>query len=316
MQSGASFIHLMSDYSSSPRLPTRAGYVAIVGRPNAGKSTLLNRVVGEKLAITSPKPQSTRDRVVGILTVADAQLVFLDTPGLLAPRYALHEAMQATARDALRDADVVVHLFDATVGLSRDALDVAAAAGLSAPIRTPLIRVANKSDMVSDDNRRAVDEMVDGVMWIAAATGDGVPALLERITAALPESPFLYPDDEISTHPVRYFVAELIRETALETLEDEVPYALACEIDEFRESRRPVYIRATLYVERDSQRGILIGAGGTRLRDIGRSARGKIEQFIGERVYLDLWVKVLHNWRRDVRSLRRFGYNMPPTNER
>lgn len=295
---------------------TRAGYVAIVGRPNAGKSTLLNRLVGEKLAITSPKPQSTRDRVVGIRTDATTQLVFLDTPGLLEPRYALHHAMQLAAREALRDADVVVHLIDATGDLSDAALDLPSAAGLTAAIRAPVIRVANKADAVPERERAHLAPRLDQAIWISAQTGDGVDALVDHVTAALPESPFLYPDDEISTHPVRYFVAEMIRETALELLNDEVPYALACEVDEYREARRPVYIRATLYVERDSQRGILIGARGARLRDIGRASRVKIEAFIGSSVYLDLWVKVLHNWRRDTRALRRFGYTLPPTPER
>ncbi len=302
--------------NSSLPLTTRAGYVAIVGRPNAGKSTLLNRLVGEKLAITSPKPQSTRDRVVGIRTGESAQLVFLDTPGLLEPRYTLHEAMQAAAREALRDADVIVHLVDATGDVSGAILDLEAAAGLTAAVRAPVIRVANKADALSADDRVRVAERVQPALWVSAQTGEGVDALVERVTAALPESPFLYPEDEISTHPVRYFVAEMIRETALETLEDEVPYALACEVDEYLESRRPVYIRATLYVERDSQRGILIGARGARLRDIGRASRAKIEAFVGVSVYLDLWVKVLHNWRRDARALRRFGYHLPPTLER
>lgn len=292
---------------------TKAGYVAIVGRPNAGKSTLLNRLVGEKLAITSPKPQSTRDRVVGIRSDAGAQLVFLDTPGLLEPRYALHEAMQSTAREALRDADVVLHLVDASGDLSDATLDLSAAAGLTSPVRAPIVRVANKSDLLTDEQRQHVAAQLDPAVWISAQSGDGVDELLARVTSELPESPFLYPDDEISTHPVRYFVAEMIRETALEMLEDEVPYALACEVDEFREARRPVYIRATLYVERDSQRGILIGAKGARLREIGRASRAKIEAFIGSGVYLDLWVKVLHNWRRDTRALRRFGYHLPPT---
>lgn len=291
---------------------TRAGYVAIVGRPNAGKSTLLNRLVGEKLAITSPKPQSTRDRVVGIVTTDAAQVVFLDTPGLLEPRYALHEAMRTAARDALRDADVIVHLFDATADLADTAVDLQTAAHLAVPVRAPVLRVANKADAIPPGDERRVREALGDVLWISATTGAGVEELTARVTALLPEGPFLYPADEISTHPVRYFVAEMIRETALETLQDEVPYAVACEVDEYREARRPVYIRATLYVERDSQRGILIGARGTRLREIGRAARAKIEAFIGQGVYLDLWVKVLHNWRRDPRALRRFGYNVLP----
>lgn len=295
---------------------TRVGYVAIVGRPNAGKSTLLNRLVGEKLAITSPKPQSTRDRVVGIVTTETAQLVFLDTPGLLEPRYALHEAMRTAARDALRDADVVVHLIDAAGDVSDAAVDLQTAVQLAAPVRAPLIRVANKLDAVPPAVATDLRIALPDALWISAATGAGVDELTARVTALLPEGPFLYPADEISTHPVRFFVAEMIRETALETLQDEVPYAVACEIDEYRETRRPVYIRATLYVERDSQRGILIGARGARLRDIGRAARAKIEAFTGQAVYLDLWVKVLHNWRRDTRALRRFGYNVLPASER
>lgn len=300
-------------------MPTRAGYAAIVGRPNAGKSTLLNRLVGEKLAITSAKPQSTRDRVVGIRTEGDAQIVFVDTPGLLEPRYALHEAMQSAAREALRSADVVVHLVD-----SADARSVAGAvgalavqAGIDRPLRAPVLLVANKVDTLSDAERSGVAEQLGhDVVWISARDGTGVDALLERIAVALPESPFLYPEDEISTQSVRYFVGEMIRETALEVLDDEVPYAVACEVDEFRENRTPLYIRATIYVERDSQRGILIGARGARLRDIGRAARAKIEQFVGRGVYLDLWVKVLPNWRRDPRALRRFGYQLPSASDR
>lgn len=296
----------------TPPPATRAGYVAIVGQPNAGKSTLLNRLVGEKLAITSAKPQSTRDRVVGISTTDAAQLVFLDTPGLLEPRYALQEAMRTAARDALRDADVVLHLIDAAGDLTDAEVDLRAAAQLPTRIRAPVIRVANKLDVLSPDERARAAARLGEVVWISAQTGEGVDALTTRLVAALPPGPFLYPADEISTQSVRYFVSELIRETALELLQDEVPYALACEVDEYREARRPVYIRATLYVERDSQRGILIGAGGARLRDIGRTSRAKIEAFVGEAVYLGLWVKVLRNWRRDPRALRRFGYHVLP----
>src|SRR5919206_527778 len=214
---------------------SRAGIVTVVGKPNVGKSTLLNRVVGQKLSIVSPKPQSTRDRIVGIRTVGDVQMVVLDTPGLLNPRYALQAAM----------------------------------------------------------------------------TGEGVDALLDDAASRLPESPFLYPDDEISTQTLRFFAAELVRETALEQLEDEVPYSVACVVEEFREDRSPMYIRAVIYVERESQKRILIGHKGAQIREIGRVARQKIEELVGAPVYLDLWVKVLANWRRDVRSLKRFGYKVP-----
>ena len=286
--------------------PTRAGIVTVVGRPNAGKSTLLNRVVGEKLAITSPKPQSTRDRVVGIRTENGVQMVFFDTPGLLEPRYALHAAMRATAHEALRDADVIVYLADAQDGPPPP---LAEAAGLPAAPSAPTLTVLNKFDAIDDARRASLTASVPGALFVSALAGDGVDALVQRIGGMLPRSPLLYPEDDISTQSVRFFTAELVRETALEQLGDEVPYSLACEIDEFRESASPVYIRAVLYVERESQKGIVIGAKGARLRDIGRAARAKVEQLVGAAVYLDLWVKVLPNWRRDERALRRFGYS-------
>lgn len=287
---------------------TRAGIVTVVGRPNAGKSTLLNRVVGEKLAITSPKPQSTRDRVVGIRTDGDVQFVFLDTPGLLEPRYALHEAMRATALEALRDADAIVYLADATAGAPEP---IATVATLDAPPAAPVVVTLNKVDLLSPSERDHLREVLPAAHQLSAATGDGVDTLLNALAALMPGSAFLYPPDELSTQSVRFFVSELVRETALEQLGEEVPYSLACEIDEFREAASPVYIRAVLYVERESQKGIVIGAKGVRLREIGRVARAKVEQLVGAPVYLDLWVKVLPNWRRDPKALRRFGYAPP-----
>ena len=295
-------------HASAPDAPapaTRAGIVTVVGRPNAGKSTLLNRVVGQKLAITSEKPQSTRDRVVGIRTDPGVQMVFFDTPGLLEPRYALHEAMRAAALDAVRDADVVVYLVDATQGVP---ITLAAAAGLANEPPVPVLLALNKADLLDEAARQSLAESTPHARFVSAASGEGVEALLADAAARLPVSPFLYPEDEISTQSMRFFVAELVRETALEQLGDEVPYSIACEIDEYREAATPVYIRAVLYVERESQKGIVIGARGARLRDIGRVARGKIESLVGTSVYLDLWVKVLPNWRRDARALRRFGY--------
>ncbi len=289
----------------------RAGIVTVVGKPNAGKSTLLNRIVGQKLAITSAKPQSTRDRVVGIHTVDDVQMVVLDTPGLLEPRYALHHAMRRTALEALRDADVVLYLVDATEGPPPALRDVAALEERELP-RAPVILVLNKTDAMGAGAVESLREAHPDARLISALTGEGVDALLTEAGGRLPESPFLYPEDEISTQTLRFFAAELVRETALEQLEDEVPYSVACVIEEFREERSPVYIRAVLHVERDSQKRILIGAKGARIRDIGRAARVKIETLIEAPVYLDLWVKVLPNWRRDAHALRRFGYHVPP----
>ncbi|HVA57553.1 MAG TPA: GTPase Era [Gemmatimonadaceae bacterium] len=285
----------------------RAGIVTVAGKPNAGKSTLLNRIVGQKLSIVSSKPQSTRDRIVGIHTTDDTQMVVLDTPGLLNPRYLLQRAMRATALKALDDADVIVYLVDITAG---EPTPLAEAAELTRPPRAPVLTAFNKIDRLSPDERAALTVQWPEVFPISAATGDGVDALLAACRARLPESPFLYPEDELSTQTVRFFTAELIRETALEQLEEELPYSVACDIEEFREGQVPVYIRAVLYVERESQKRILIGAKGARVRQIGQAARAKIESLVGQRVYLDLWVKVLPNWRKNAVALRRFGYRL------
>jgi GTP-binding protein Era len=286
----------------------RAGIVTVAGKPNAGKSTMLNRLVGQKLSITSEKPQSTRDRIVGIRTTGDTQMVLLDTPGLLEPRYELQRVMRSTALNALADADVVVYVTDATLGPPPGLEE---AASLRSPAGPHVITVLNKIDRLSNEERRALVAHVPDAIPFSALTGEGGDVLLSAIEERLPESPFLYPEDDISTQTLRFFAAELIRETALEQLDEEVPYSVACEVEEFREDRSPVYIRATIYVERDSQKRILIGEKGSRIREIGRAARAKIERLVGGAVYLDLWVKVLANWRRDARALERFGYRMP-----
>ena len=290
----------------------RAGIVTVAGKPNVGKSTLLNRIVGQKLSITSPKPQSTRDRVVAIYTTNDAQMVILDTPGLLNPRYPLQEAMRSAAHRALEDADVIVYLADATEGLPPSLAD---AAELKKPVRAPIIVALNKSDALPESRREALALERD-VILVSALTGDGIPDLMARVGKRLPESPFLYPDDEISTQPVRFFVAEFVRETVLEQLHDEVPYSVAVQVEEYREDRSPLYIRAVIYVERDSQKAIIIGSKGAQIRKIGESARKKIETFAGEKVYLDLWVKVLANWRKNPGSLNRFGYQLATGNSK
>jgi GTP-binding protein Era len=177
--------------------------------------------------------------------------------------------------------------------------------------RAAVITAVNKIDGLSEGRRADWREKLPNAALISARSGEGITELLQRLSDQLPDSPFLYPDDEISTQTVRFFVAELVRETALEQLDDEVPYSVACEIEEFRESQTPVYIRAVLHVERESQKRILIGAGGQRVRAIGREARRKIESLVGSSVYLDLWVKVLPNWRRSAPALRRLGYSLP-----
>ena len=289
-------------------MTTRCGIVAIAGLPNAGKSTLLNRLVGQKLAITSAKPQSTRDRVTGILTRDHTQMVFADSPGLLEPRYALQRAMRATALRAINDADAILYVIDAT---ATRCIPLAEAAALERPPAAPVVTALNKIDLVRDDVREQLHLAVPDAILTSATTGEGLQTLEDTLRALLPEAPFLYAADDLSAQPVRYFAAELIREVALEQLEQEVPYSIACSIEEFREDPSPVYIRAVLFVERASQKRILIGEGGSRIREIGRAARLRIETLVESPVYLDLWVKVLHNWRRDANALRRLGYDVP-----
>jgi GTP-binding protein Era len=291
----------------------RAGIVTVAGKPNAGKSTLLNRIIGQKLAIVSPKPQSTRDRIVGIHTDGDVQMIVFDTPGLLSPKYALQRAMRATALEALRDADVIVYVSDAADGHPEP---LSVAASLDTPPAAPIITTLNKTDLLGARRRAALSSAIPDALFISATTGEGIGPLLDRVAALLPESPFLYPEDEVSTQTLRFFVAELIRETALEQLSDEVPYSVACEIEEFREATKPVYIRAVLHVERDSQKGILIGTKGQRLKSIGQAARLKVEALVEQRVFLDLWVKVLPNWRKNAHALARFGYRLQEDHHR
>jgi GTP-binding protein Era len=305
LQGRSSFSADLSRYLSAM---TRAGIVTVVGKPNAGKSTLLNRIVGQKLSIVSPKPQSTRDRIVGIRSTGDVQMIVLDTPGLLDPAYPLQRAMRGASLDALDEADVIIYVVDATEhGLPA----LHEAAGLEHEPRSPVILALNKIDALIPVQRDRLETEQPNAFLISAATGEGVERLLDAAAQRLPESPFLYPADEISTQAVRFFVSELIRETALEQLEDEVPYSVASEVEEYRDDRSPHYVRAVIYVERESQKRILIGAKGERIREIGRAARGKIEELVGEPVYLDLWVKVLANWRKSASALRRLGYRLP-----
>jgi GTPase len=279
----------------------RFGTVVLAGLPNVGKSTLLNALVGEHLAITSPKPQSTRLPVLGLLTEDDSQFVFTDSPGLLEPAYPLQSAMRATALRALGGADVIAYLHPLA---EFPAPPFATVARLATPPRAPVVTVYTKADLVAPAARPGEP---DGVV-VSATTREGLETLLERLRAQLPEGPFHYAADAMATQPTRFFAAEFIREAAFELLEEELPYSIAVEIDEFRESRRPVYIRAVVYVERDSQKGIVIGDGGRTIKALGVAARAKIEALLGTQVFLELHVKVLPKWRRHAASLKRLGY--------
>jgi GTP-binding protein Era len=275
---------------------TRCGTIVLAGRPNVGKSTLLNKLVGEHLAIVSPKPQSTRMPVVGLLTQDDTQYIFTDSPGLLEPEYQLHEAMRRAALRAIEDAEVIAYLHPLS---EYPAPPLASVAKLARAPRAPILTIYTKADLAPVQR---------DVLAVSALTGVGIDAMLTALRAELPESPFHYDAEELATQPMRFFAAEFIREAAFELLHEELPYSVACEIDEFRESAEPVYIRAMLYVERDSQKGIVIGEGGRTIKALGAAARAKIEALLGQRVFLDLHVKVLPKWRRDEPALKRLGY--------
>ena len=297
---------------------TRAGYVALVGRPNAGKSTLLNQMIGEKLSIVTAKPQTTWQRVTGIRTTDTGQLIFLDTPGILLARDLLQRSMLYEAIESIREADVTLLLLDATHELAKNEV-----AGLKDALSYGsgrLFAAINKVDQADPANLAALVELcrtqlhVDPV-GISAKKGAGVEDLAKELEAALPEGPFLYPEDEIASSPVRFFVAELVRETIFERYREEIPYSVFCQVEEYREEQDPLYIQVNLFAERKSQKRILIGDKGTAIRALGTSARQKIEHFVGRPVYLDLWVKVLPGWRRRRRDLTRFGLRMPEENE-
>ena len=321
---------------SDPARPDdhRSGFVAVIGRPNVGKSTLLNRLLGQKIAITSPKPQTTRDQILGILTTADAQMLFLDTPGIHRPLHKLGEYMVQTAADTIADADVVLWLVD--VNTPPTAEDHAIAELLQQLTMRkrkrialpPLILGFNQADRWGgdgDSTAKRVGEYTALLEWLSqetqgdrpavstavfsATTGKGEPELLALVRNLLPLGPRYYPEDQVTDVDLRYMSAEIIREKALYLLQDEVPHSLAVEVDEFAErSDTLTYISAILYVERESQKSIVRGSGGAMIKRIGQTARPDIEALVGTKVYLELWVKVWERWRKRQNLLKQLGY--------
>lgn len=294
------------------RLGTRAGHVVLVGLPNTGKSTLLNALVGERLSIVGARPQTTWQRVAGIRTEPDVQMIFVDTPGILASENLFHRSMMCEAHTAARDADVAIVVLDGTRNLAND--ESLRLREFADGLRSPVALAVNKADDHRFDARRGralLGAVASEHHTVSAHLGTGIDSLLDFVRGHLLEGPFLYPEDHIATAPTRFFVQELVRESVFEIYRQEIPYAVSVAVEEFRENQEPLYISAALYVERRSQKGMVIGKGGRGIRALGSAARTRIEEFLGRRVYLDLWVRVWEGWRRKEKGIAKFGYAVP-----
>jgi len=309
----------------------RAGFVAVIGRPNVGKSTLINALLGQKISIVSPKPQTTRNRLLGILTRSDAQIVFLDTPGIHAPLHKLGEVMVETAAATLSDADALLWIVDVSSPPNdedRKVAEIIAAARRRE--RTagfkPLLLGLNKLDRADERQREAsaagwapkyeADYIALALsaraMRLSALRGDGLTDLADELARLMPVSPPLFPEDQVTDQQVRFMAGELVREQVLHHLRDEVPHSIAVFVDEFKERANGVtYVSAVVYVERPTQKMIVLGKDGAMIKQIGQAARQQIEELLETRVFLELWVKVRPKWRTDEEELRRLGYQMP-----
>jgi GTP-binding protein Era len=293
----------------------RAGFVALLGRPNAGKSTLLNRLVGEKLAIVSPRPQTTRNRITGIAKGKDAQVVFVDTPGLHEARGGLGKFMRSTVERAVREVDVICVIVDAAASRGPDP-DLLALVSSAA---RPAFCCLNKVDLVHPKRRllEAIEAWrhahpFEEILPTSGADGTNCDRLLQLVIDRLPEHPAFFPADSMTDQPETFYVAEVIREKIFQLTHQEIPYAAAVRVEELVERARPecLYIRAVIFVEHESQKGIVIGSGGGMLKRIGTAARRQLESFFGIKVFLQLTVTVRRNWRKDERALRELGFRL------
>lgn len=291
----------------------KSGFIGIIGRPNVGKSTILNKVIGEKIAITSHKPQTTRNRITGIKSIENGQMIFIDTPGIHKATTPLNKFMVTAATDTFRSADIILLVVEATVGVhSGDQLIIESLRNITLPV----ILLINKIDLV---RRRNILPVIDQfqqlfsfseVIPISALTGNGLVTLMEQLWKLLPEGPRYFPDDMMTDRTERFIAAEIIREKIIMLTHQEIPYATAVVVDSFKEDevKNLLVIQATINVAKDSQKGIIIGKKGSMLKEIGRRARQDMEKFFATRIYLELFVRVRKDWTHDTGLLREFGY--------
>ncbi|MGM8214143.1 GTPase Era [Bacillaceae bacterium W0354] len=291
----------------------RSGFISIIGRPNVGKSTFMNRVIGQKIAIMSDKPQTTRNKIQGVLTTEQAQFIFIDTPGIHKPKHRLGDFMVKTAINTLNEVDLIMFMVNAKEGYGKgDQFIIDQLQSVSKPI----ILVINKIDEVHPDELLPLIDLYRGklkvneIVPISALQGNNVNRLMEVMESYLPEGPQYYPEDQITDHPERFIISELIREKVLHHTHEEIPHSIAVAIDsiEKRERKDVIDVQATVIVERSSQKGIIIGKQGSMLKKIGTEAREDIERLLGSKVFLELWVKVQKDWRNRIHQLREYGY--------
>ncbi|EJF1353681.1 TPA: GTPase Era [Staphylococcus pseudintermedius] len=294
----------MSEYKS--------GFVTIIGRPNVGKSTFVNRVIGHKIAIMSDKAQTTRNKIQGVMTQQDAQIVFLDTPGIHKPKHKLGDYMMKVAKNTLSEIDAVMFMVNVNEEIGRGDEYIME---MLKTVKTPVFLVLNKIDLVHPDALMPRIEQYQRYMDfakiipISALEGHNVDHFINVLKSYLPEGPQYYPDGQISDHPEQFVVSELIREKILQTTSEEIPHAIGVNVERMtQESEDRVHIEAVIYVERDSQKGIVIGKGGKKLKEVGKRARLDIEHLLGSKVYLDLWVKVQKDWRNKSSFIKQMGY--------
>lgn len=291
----------------------RSGFVAIIGRPNVGKSTLLNRIVGQKVAIMSDKPQTTRNKIQGIYTGSDFQIIFIDTPGIHKPKHKLGEYLVEVAYNTLKEVDAILYVVDATAEYGGGEEYII---NSLQDVKTPVILVLNKIDLIREKNQilEIIAQFQERypfaeILPVSAITGENLERLLQVLGGYLPLGPQYYPEDMVTDQPERFVIAELIREKVLQLTREEVPHSVAVVVETIKDrGNGKIYVEAVIYVERDSQKGILIGKKGQMLKEIGRLARLDIEALLGSHTYLDLWVKVKPDWRSREVDLRNFGY--------